>query len=583
MISLEFFIFVFFVVVAIVQSLFFWLPIGNENTTVRRLPFVTFAIIGLNILIFYGTSMALSSQEKKMLERYQDIQKTLERNPSLLDDKEVRKKLLDARVASQDEFDEYDAEKKRFPWQEDGEFDVFEEMHKAEARVELDAKIESFRKVKESNIYYSLGIAPDGKWKAHQLLTHMFMHGDVFHLLGNLLFFFAVGYSLEDLWGRGVFLGFYLIGGLAACLPQLIFPEAVPAIGASGAVSAVMGAFLVRLPTTKIKFGWAFTIHLFFYLIWMRMRRLFEIFGLLLTMQGTEAVKRIGLYLTVGPYIDGYLLLSRRTVNVAAYIFMPYYIMVQIASLYVEKKMGTSSGIAYSVHIAGFAFGALFAYALKYSRVEEKYIHPRIEQKISFDASPVVNESLALMDRGEVQVAESKLQAHLVKSPQDANAMMTLIQIYQNTGNYDQLNNVYARLIRQHFAQGDKEGALYAYDGLLSSFPDGEGDPKLFIRDWMMICEYLRELGMAQEAAVEYERLIKNCMDDPLVVRACVQGGEAAVAAGDKERALRLFERSLTLNPSGAYQSRIARGLAVCGGVTAPAASPANQPLHRPH
>jgi hypothetical protein len=287
----------------------------------------------------------------------------------------------------------------------------------------------------------------------------------------------------------------------------------------------------------------------------MRIRRLFDIVGLLATFQVTEAVRSIGIYLTVAPYIDAYNLLSKRPINVAAYIFMPYYIIVQIASLYVEKKSGSSSGIAYSVHIAGFAFGALFAYILKTSKVEENYIHPSIEGKISFDASPVVNESLALIDKGEV-----------VTAPQDVTAMMTLIQVYQSTENYEQLNNIYARVIRHHLAQGDKEGALYAYDGLLSSFPDDAVNPKIFIRDWISICEYVRELGMPREASVEYERLVKTYMDDPLVIRACIQGGEAALAAEDRERALRLFERAMMLNPSGAYQSRISRGLSVCRG-----------------
>lgn len=532
MASLNILLIIILVITIIIQIIFFWIPLGNENSTVRRLPLITFGIIALNVLIFLGSLPILVQQHAKIQETYTDLQEFLERNPALMADKEVRKKLIDAQLATEEDLAEMDEMMKGAEAMEEAYPGFLSEMRSAEARVDFDMKLAAFEKAMKSNLYYSLGIAPNGKWKTYQLLTHMFMHGGWFHLIGNMFFFFAIGFSLEDLWGRGLFLGFYIGAGFAACLPQLLFPESVPAIGASGAISAAMGAFLIRLPKTKIKIGWMFLP----FLLWNIIR-----------------------YLLSGKKFFG-------VVNIPAYIFLPYYFMVQVASFWAEKKMGGSSGVAFSVHIAGFVFGAAFALVIKGAKVEEKYIHPSIEGKISFDASPIVNESLALLDRGDVVTAESKLQTHLARSPQDMSAMMTLIQLYQNTGNFDQLNNMYARVIRQHFAQGDKEGALYAYDGLLSSFPDDAVNPKIFIRDWMMICEYVRELGMPLEASVEYERLVKTCLDDPLVIRACIQGGEAALAADHKERALRLFEWAMTLNPSGAYQNRIARGLAVCRG-----------------
>src|SRR5205085_10282017 len=74
------------------------------------------------------------------------------------------------------------------------------------------------------------------------------------HLFFNLITLFAVGFSVEDLWGRDLFLLFYLTAAVVASIPDAISGTGL--IGASGAVSAIMGAFLVRLPSTKIKLGW---------------------------------------------------------------------------------------------------------------------------------------------------------------------------------------------------------------------------------------------------------------------------------------------------------------------------------------
>ena len=87
------------------------------------------------------------------------------------------------------------------------------------------------------------------------ILTSMFMHGSWSHLLGNMVFFWAFGPEVEDLMGRSRYLIFYLLGGLAATLAQLAAgpTSTVPNLGASGAIAAVMGAFLVTYPRDSIR------------------------------------------------------------------------------------------------------------------------------------------------------------------------------------------------------------------------------------------------------------------------------------------------------------------------------------------
>ena len=91
-------------------------------------------------------------------------------------------------------------------------------------------------------------------------LTSMFMHGSWLHIIGNMLFLWIFGNNVEDTMGKVRFLAFYLLAGLAATALQTVvtlaagsdMAAAVPNLGASGAVSGVLGAYLVVLPNAKV-------------------------------------------------------------------------------------------------------------------------------------------------------------------------------------------------------------------------------------------------------------------------------------------------------------------------------------------
>ena len=87
------------------------------------------------------------------------------------------------------------------------------------------------------------------------ILTAMFMHGSWSHIIGNMIFLWAFGPEIEDAMGRGRYLVFYLIGGLVAMLAQVLADphSTIPNLGASGAIAAVMGAFLVTYPRDRIR------------------------------------------------------------------------------------------------------------------------------------------------------------------------------------------------------------------------------------------------------------------------------------------------------------------------------------------
>lgn len=91
------------------------------------------------------------------------------------------------------------------------------------------------------------------------LLTSMFMHGSLMHIGGNMLYLWIFGDNLEDRMGHGKYLAFYLVTGLAASLAHVYSTvafganEMIPSLGASGAISGVLGGYLILFPRRRVR------------------------------------------------------------------------------------------------------------------------------------------------------------------------------------------------------------------------------------------------------------------------------------------------------------------------------------------
>ena len=154
--------------------------------------------------------------------------------------------------------------------------------------------------------------------------TSMFLHGSWSHIFGNMLFLWIFGNNVEDVIGRFRFLAWYLAGGLAATATQtfvtLSFADAeaasVPNIGASGAISAVLGAYLLLYPTARVLtlVAWfPFEIPAFLYLgFWF----LFQLWSGSYSVMNPEAGGGVAFFAHVGGFVFGaatiYLVAQRR-------------------------------------------------------------------------------------------------------------------------------------------------------------------------------------------------------------------------------------------------------------------------------
>jgi membrane associated rhomboid family serine protease len=103
---------------------------------------------------------------------------------------------------------------------------------------------------------------PDKSWLA-SIFVSMFLHGGFLHIAGNMLFLWIFGNNVEDRLGRIRFILLYVLGGLAASGLQLAFDPnaAVPNVGASGAIAAILGAYLILFPRARIH-----TLLIFFFI-----------------------------------------------------------------------------------------------------------------------------------------------------------------------------------------------------------------------------------------------------------------------------------------------------------------------------
>ena len=163
------------------------------------------------------------------------------------------------------------------------------------------------------DIVYRWGAKPYYILQGRQLetlFTSMFLHGGFVHLLGNMLYLWIFGDNVEDSLGHTKFLIFYLLSGIAGTyLNAYIDPlSTIPGIGASGAISGVMGAYIVLFPEARI-----------------------------LTLVA------IGYYIT--------------TVRIRAYIFVGLWFLLQLLYGFIMIYIPHQGGIAYWAHIGGFVFG----------------------------------------------------------------------------------------------------------------------------------------------------------------------------------------------------------------------------------
>ena len=170
------------------------------------------------------------------------------------------------------------------------------------------AQLESFAQV-WALVPAKISLADPLTW--YPFLTHMWLHGSLIHLISNMWILVIFGDNVEDRLGSGRYLLFYLLGGIGAGLLQYFFTTSpdVPALGASGAIAAVMGAYFLFFPRAKV-------------------------------------VSFVPIFLFVW------------FVEIPAVVFLGIWFLMQVYSGVASLSLpGAESGVAWWAHVGGFVFG----------------------------------------------------------------------------------------------------------------------------------------------------------------------------------------------------------------------------------
>jgi len=154
---------------------------------------------------------------------------------------------------------------------------------------------------------------PDPLTPYGNLVAHQYLHGGFFHILGNMLFLWIFGDNVEDRFGKVRFLLFYTFCGISAALLQVVaHPDStLPLIGASGAISGVLGAYMLLFPNARIVtlifLGFFIDIVAIKAYIWIAIWFLLQFFNAMLT-SGTASVGGVAWFAHIGGFITGILL-----------------------------------------------------------------------------------------------------------------------------------------------------------------------------------------------------------------------------------------------------------------------------------
>jgi membrane associated rhomboid family serine protease len=164
-----------------------------------------------------------------------------------------------------------------------------------------------------------------------QVLASMFLHGGWLHLIGNMLFLFVFGRSIEDRFGHAKFLLIYFLSGLAAALTHIFFNagSTAPTIGASGAIAGILGAYFVCFPAARIT-----TLIPFLFFFW--------------------------------------------RVEIPAVFILGYWFLIQFFTGFEMMRIqsATQGGIAWWAHVGGFVAGMALALLLKPRRPRVEILPP---------------------------------------------------------------------------------------------------------------------------------------------------------------------------------------------------------------
>ena len=265
---------------------------------------------------------------------------------------------------------------------------------------------------------------------------------------------------------------------------------AISPAGNSGAVAALMGAFLVRFPKIKIEMMWVFA------------------------------------------------LIRRRRFHAPAYWLLPLWLLTEV---FYGSISGEGGGVAHWAHVGGFLFGAVVALALRFSGVEHK-VNASIEKQIGRTGDPEMDQAHEYLDHGQIELAVAVLQSYTTAKPAAFEAWNLLRDVYWQKRDMAAFQQAALKCCDLHLKARDEEAAWRDYEDFVNS-----GGKDLPPRIWLDLCRVLENQSNYEAALGEYKKLAATHPADRQALLAQLAAGRLCMKKLSRPKdALKFYEAAET-------------------------------------
>jgi membrane associated rhomboid family serine protease len=473
----------------------------------RRWPVVTFALIALNFLVFFGTHW-------KIMEQTSDPARAIVRahlillaamHPELDSSSDVQAliKEVQNRIPAQ-AWKELASPKR--PYEDDWDEQIRAVDDSRQLQQEMNSLGEQYAEQQKSSILANYAFVP-----AHatltSYLTSMFLHTGWLHIIGNMWFLWLAGFVLEDRWGRVIYPIFYLLAGIVASIFHTLFypGSIIPALGASGAVAALMGGFLIRFPKLKIEMLW-------------------------------------------------YMLIFRIRFKAYAYWLLPIWLLSEV---FYGTLFGQISAVAHWAHVGGFLFGVVAALIIQKTGLEHQ-ANAVIEDKIGWTADPAVVQGTEFLQRGEFAHGIAVLKKHIALKPDAMDAYALLRQLFWRKNEIPAYLEATIKLCQLHLKAQDSEAAWQDFE----EYTNAGGD-RMPPATWLELCRILKGQQHYEKAVTEYEHLAKAFPNERPSLLALLSAGRLTLKQLNRPSdALRFYNAAkISEVPHADWDSNIQAGI----------------------
>ena len=432
------------------------IPIKHENMEARRWPVITIALIAINTIVFLFTLTTMNDEvAHNLLQVKNHIIILAALHPEL-------KMNSDAQLLIDSFKQSHEAEWKQVqnPYRDvlnayDAKIKLMEDTSKLQD--EMDALGTQLTSLSSRSVTERYAFVPAHP-TAISYLTANFMHGGWLHLIGNMWFLWLAGFVLEDVWGRWLYSIFYLVAGAAALQfhAWTNVGSITPTLGASGAVAALMGAFLVRFPKMKIEMAWLFMFRLYRF-------------------------------------------------KAAAYWLLPFWLLIEV---FYGTLWGAYSGVAHWAHVGGFLFGVAAGLVIQHSGLEHK-ANKAIEEKLEWKTDSQIEQANGMMEHGQLADALMLLDEYVAEKPNSLDAWNMLRQIHTRQGNTQGYLEATVKTCALHLKAHEVEAAFQDY----AEYVDNGGS-KMPPDTWLELCKGAEQLQEFDRALTEYAQLAQSYPTD---------------------------------------------------------------------